>query len=100
MLLTRKSTGEGAARPRAQSGLLSRSLGGALNSLGAAGMDRRSFLKRSGLGAGAGAFAAQLPFSMIGEARAADEARSADKIEVKRTVCTHCSVGCAVDAVV
>jgi formate dehydrogenase major subunit len=100
MLLTRKSTGEGAVRPRAQSGLLSRSLGGALNSLGAATMDRRTFLKRSGLTAGAGTFASQLPFSMIGEAKAADEPKSGDKIEVKRTVCTHCSVGCAIDAVV
>jgi len=100
MLLTRKSTGEGGARQRAQSGLLSRSLGGALNSLGAAAMDRRTFLKRSGLTAGAGTFASQLPFSMIGAAQAADEPKSGDKIEVKRTVCTHCSVGCAIDAVV
>ena len=30
----------------------------------------------------------------------APPARGAGKIEVKRTVCTHCSVGCAVDAVV
>jgi len=61
-------------------------------------IDRRTFLKRSGVAAGAGAFASQLPFSMIGEAEAADE--SAGKIEVKRSVCTHCSVGCAIDAVV
>jgi formate dehydrogenase major subunit len=31
---------------------------------------------------------------------AASPSRHAAKIEVKRTVCTHCSVGCAVDAVV
>jgi formate dehydrogenase major subunit len=61
-------------------------------------MDRRTFLKRSGVGVGAGAVASQLPFSMIGEAKAKDEATG--KIEVKRTVCTHCSVGCAIDAVV
>ena len=35
---------------------------------------------------------------MIGEAEAKNE--DAGKIEVKRTVCTHCSVGCAIDAVV
>jgi formate dehydrogenase major subunit len=35
---------------------------------------------------------------MIDRAEAADE--SAGKIEVKRSVCTHCSVGCAIDAVV
>src|SRR6266853_2005350 len=61
-------------------------------------LGRRTFLKRSGVAAGAGAFASQLPFNMIGKAEAADE--SAGKIEVKRSVCTHCSVGCAIDAVV
>jgi len=35
---------------------------------------------------------------MIRKAEAADD--KAGKVEVKRTVCTHCSVGCAVDAVV
>src|SRR5437773_6350563 len=61
-------------------------------------MDRRAFLKRSGLVAGAGAFASQLPYQLIGGAHAAAE--SAPKVEVKRTVCTHCSVGCSIDAVV
>ncbi len=89
MLLTRKSAGEVSTR-----GMLSRSLGGVLNST----MDRRAFMKRSGLGAGAGAFASTLGFSMIEESKA--QGAKADKIEVKRTVCTHCSVGCAIDAVV
>jgi formate dehydrogenase major subunit len=61
-------------------------------------MDRRAFLKRSGVTAGAGLLAAQLPFSMIGQAAVKDE--NEGKGEVRRTVCTHCSVGCAVDAVV
>ncbi len=66
-------------------------------------VDRRSFLKRSGMVAGAGAFASQLPFSMMTRAEAAiapGVEGSDGKIEVKRTVCTHCSVGCAIDAVV
>jgi formate dehydrogenase major subunit len=67
-------------------------------------VDRRAFLKRSGMVAGAGAFASQLPFSMMQKADAASGAGpmvAADgKLEIKRTVCTHCSVGCAVDAVV
>ncbi len=62
-------------------------------------IDRRSFLKRSGIGLGAGAALSQLPFSMMGKARAAETQRGGT-IEVKRTICTHCSVGCAVDAVV
>ena len=63
-------------------------------------MDRRAFLKRSGIAAGAGAAATQLPFSMIGQAEAADATGVSGKLEVHRTVCTHCSVGCAIDAVV
>ncbi|HTF14655.1 MAG TPA: molybdopterin-dependent oxidoreductase, partial [Burkholderiales bacterium] len=91
MMLTRKSAG---APAHLSSSRLSRSLSGML----AKTLDRRTFLKRSGVAAGAGAFASQLPFNMIGKADAADE--SAGKIEVKRSVCTHCSVGCAIDAVV
>ena len=63
-------------------------------------MDRRTFLKRSGLVAGGGAMASQLPYNMIGSAEAADAAKGEAGVEVKRTVCTHCSVGCAIDAVV
>ena len=63
-------------------------------------MDRRSFLRRSGLGVGAGLAATQL--TLVKKAKAATPASGdgSGKIEVKRTVCTHCSVGCAVDAVV
>ncbi|TMH88965.1 MAG: twin-arginine translocation signal domain-containing protein, partial [Betaproteobacteria bacterium] len=93
MMLTRKSAGAPAHLSSGNS-RLSRSLSGML----AKTIDRRAFLKRSGVAVGAGAFATQLPFNMIGKAEAADD--KAGKIEVKRTVCTHCSVGCAIDAVV
>src|SRR5213083_2489807 len=93
MMLTRKSAGAPAHLASGNS-RLSRGLSGML----AKTIDRRAFLKRSGLAAGAGAFATQLPFNMIGKAEAADD--KAGKIEVKRSVCTHCSVGCAIDAVV
>ena len=88
MLLTRKASSEAVAQPR-----LSRGLSGVF----AKTMDRRAFLKRSGVTAGAAAVASQLPYSMIGKAEAAEPT---GKVEVKRTVCTHCSVGCAIDAVV
>jgi formate dehydrogenase major subunit len=88
MLLTRKASSSAVPQTR-----LARGLSGVL----AKTIDRRTFLKRSGLGIGAGAVASQLPFSMIGTAEAKDEAVTT---EVKRTVCTHCSVGCAIDAVV
>ena len=89
MLLTRKSTTSASPLSRVTSALT------------ATTMDRRAFLKRSGLTAGAGAFASQLPFSMMSKANAADvKPASGAKTEIKRTVCTHCSVGCAIDAVV
>ncbi len=90
MLLTRKSGA--AAVPQSR---LSRGLSSVL----AKTIDRRTFLKRSGVTLGAGAVASQLPFSMIGKAEASTQA-GGGKIEVHRTVCTHCSVGCAIDAVV
>ncbi|MGE5088580.1 MAG: formate dehydrogenase subunit alpha [Candidatus Levyibacteriota bacterium] len=89
MLLTRKTDPLRGAAPR-----LARSAGGRVPT-----MDRRSFLKRSGLAAGVGAFASQLPYGTMRKAEAADEAGQV-KREVHRTVCTHCSVGCALDAIV
>jgi formate dehydrogenase major subunit len=87
MLLTKKANGSVATESRLAQGL---------NGVLAKTIDRRTFLKRSGITAGAAGVASQLPFSMIGEAQAKDA--SSGKIEVKRTVCTHCSVGCAIDA--
>ncbi|OSZ74437.1 formate dehydrogenase subunit alpha [Hydrogenophaga sp. IBVHS1] len=97
MLLTKKSS-SGAHAARSSSGFvhnLQRGLSSALPT-----MDRRSFLRRSGLGVGVGLAATQL--TLVKKAKAA-EGKSIDgtgKIEVKRTICTHCSVGCATDAIV
>ncbi|TAK43769.1 MAG: formate dehydrogenase [Betaproteobacteria bacterium] len=88
MLLTRKADAILNRRAR-----LARGLSGTL----AKTLDRRAFLRRSGITLGAGAVAAQLPFNMIGTAEAAKDDKPAAR-EVKRTVCTHCSVGCAIDA--
>ena len=96
MLLTKKSgpAQAGARSPFVHS--LQRGLSNALPTL-----DRRAFLRRSGLGVGVGLAASQL--TLVKKASAA-EGKSVGigtgKIEVKRTVCSHCSVGCAVDAVV
>ena len=97
MLLTRKSAGEGAtSSSRTLVDSLARGLSRAVPT-----MDRRRFLRRSGLGLGAGIAASQLTLVRRSEAApAAAAAAGGAKIEVKRTVCTHCSVGCAVDAVV
>ncbi len=101
MSLTRKSNTPQSSRSASASrliGSLSRGLKAAVPT-----MDRRAFLKRSGLGVGAGIAASQL--TLMQKAVAADPSKAmidgtAGKIEVKRTVCTHCSVGCAVDATV
>ncbi|MDB5923397.1 MAG: fdhA, partial [Betaproteobacteria bacterium] len=61
-------------------------------------IDRRTFLKRSGITLGAGAVATQLPFSIVEPAKSAETPPA--NTETRHTVCTHCSVGCAVDAVV
>ena len=64
-------------------------------------MDRRAFLRRSGLGVGSGLAVSQL--TLVKKSTAAEGAKSIDgsgTVVVRRTVCTHCSVGCASDAVV
>ncbi len=91
MQLTRKAPPAGTQAPR-----LSRFV----QAVPAGIMDRRTFLKRSGLTVGLGAAVSQLPFNMIGRAKAESAAAKGGVTEVHRTVCTHCSVGCAVDAVV
>ncbi|WP_353131556.1 formate dehydrogenase subunit alpha [Limnohabitans sp.] len=96
MLLTRKT--DAAAQTSGSSafvGRLQRGLSQALPTL-----DRRGFLRRSGLGIGVGLAATQLSLVKKANASGAFSSAGASKIEVKRTVCTHCSVGCAVDAVV
>ncbi len=95
MLLTRKSAGAGDAASSSLVASLARGVSRAIPT-----MDRRGFLRRSGLGLGAGLAASQL--TLVKKAQAADPpaAGGARKIEVRRTVCGHCSVGCAVDAVV
>ncbi|ENO92040.1 formate dehydrogenase subunit alpha [Thauera sp. 28] len=92
-MLTKKSA--------ATAGSARRLRGAAARPLGQT-MDRRAFLKRSGLGVGAGAIVTQLPYNLIGaaDAAAAGVSRSDGPAEVRRTVCTHCSVGCSTDAIV
>ena len=60
-------------------------------------VDRRAFLRRAGLGLGGTAVAATLPTTMIRRAEAAKVDPGA-KTEIRKSVCTHCSVGCGVVA--
>ena len=98
MLLTRRSTSGGAASVPTSRTLvdgLARGLSRAIPR-----MDRRRFLRHSGLGLGVGMAASQLTLVRKADAADAPAAAAGKKIEVKRTVCPHCSVGCAIDAVV
>ncbi|MDD2808391.1 formate dehydrogenase subunit alpha [Rhodoferax sp.] len=95
MLLTKKSGSSGNAVHAPFVYSLRRGLSQALPT-----MDRRAFLRRSGLGVGVGLAASQLTLVKKSQAATGNAAVGEGKIEVKRTVCTHCSVGCAVDAVV
>jgi formate dehydrogenase major subunit len=64
----------------------------------AAPMDRRAFLKRSGLAAGGLAAAGAVSsMSMVGKAEAGPTAPGVE-ITRKKSICTHCSVGCTVTA--
>jgi formate dehydrogenase major subunit len=94
MLLMRKTSEHGAVPSSALVASLARGVQRAIPT-----MDRRAFLRRSGLGLGTGLAASQL--TLVRKAQAADApAAGGAKPVIRRTVCTHCSVGCAVDAVV
>ncbi len=65
------------------------------------GVNRRAFLKGSGIAAGGAAFLSVLPPAMMQKAEAAGEQRISyadGETTTKRSVCTHCSVGCGVVA--
>ena len=69
-----------------------------LESVGEA-VNRRTFLRRSGLVIGGGALAGTLPLSMIKKAEGAGASpKQGVKTEIRHSVCTHCSVGCGVIA--
>ncbi|MGI9263699.1 MAG: formate dehydrogenase subunit alpha, partial [Gammaproteobacteria bacterium] len=58
-------------------------------------VDRRTFLRRAGLTLGGGAAAGVLPSMMTRSASATTgEAAGSGPKEMKRTICSHCSVGC------
>ena len=97
MLLTRKTSSRPGADPAAAASALVASLARGVRRA-VPTMDRRAFLRRSGLGVGVGLAAAQL--TLVKKAEAADAPAADKSLVVRRTVCSHCSVGCAVDAVV
>ncbi|UUP15709.1 formate dehydrogenase subunit alpha [Nitratireductor thuwali] len=72
-------------------------LSSALSEFGNAAVDRRTFLKRSGLAIGGMTAISSLSGGMVRKA-AAQGAAGTGNVEIKKSVCTHCSVGCTVIA--
>src|SRR6202023_4223695 len=62
------------------------------------GWDRRTFLKRSGLAAGALTALGNLPLGAIRKAEAGPPPPAGATVTTRKNVCTHCSVGCSVIA--
>ena len=61
-------------------------------------LDRRSFLRRSGLAAGSLAALGSLPLASIRQAEAGPPPPSGATVTARKNFCTHCSVGCSVIA--
>lgn len=62
-------------------------------------MDRRAFLRNSGLTLGGAAVATVLPTMMMRKVAAEiNPPKQGVKVETRRTICAHCSVGCGIIA--
>jgi formate dehydrogenase major subunit len=62
------------------------------------GLDRRTFLRRSGLAAGSLATLGALPLGSVRKAKAGPPPPAGAQVIMRKNVCTHCSVGCTVHA--
>jgi formate dehydrogenase major subunit len=85
--MLRKKTNGVANGPR-----LSKALAGTIGGA----IDRRTFLKGSGLAAGGAAVLAGMRFGMVKKADA--QTTAAGEVKKVLSVCNHCSVGCAITA--
>jgi formate dehydrogenase major subunit len=62
------------------------------------GLDRRAFLRRSGLVAGGVAALGTMPMVSVRKAKAGPPPAPGATVEIRKNICTHCSVGCTVTA--
>jgi len=62
------------------------------------GLDRRTFLRRSGLVASGLATLGALPLGGVRRAEAGPPPRAGAPVATRKNICTHCSVGCTVTA--
>ena len=73
-------------------------LAGALPTEIDGGLDRRAFLRRSGLAAGSLAAVGALSLGSVRKAAAGPPALTGATVAVRKSICTHCAVGCTVTA--
>ena len=73
-------------------------LAAALAGQSSGGLDRRTFLRRSGLVASGLATLGALPLGGVRRAEAGPPPRAGAPVATRRNICTHCSVGCTVTA--
>ncbi len=73
-------------------------LAAALASQSGGGLDRRAFLRRSGLVAGGLATLGALPLASVRKAQAGPPPAAGAQVTMTKAICTHCSVGCTVIA--
>ncbi len=82
-----------------KSGQASRTKIGAMAAaIGAQPIDRRTFLRQSGLAVGGLAAVGTFQLGTIRKAAAVSHPQPGVPVEIKKNVCTHCSVGCTVTA--
>ena len=86
MKLVKKRDVATAGPTPAASGLLGRTI------------DRRTFLRRTGIAAGGAAVATTVSMRMMRRADAASAEAGEGDVVTKQSVCTHCSVGCGIIA--
>jgi formate dehydrogenase major subunit len=73
-------------------------LAASLGSHSVGGLDRRTFLRRSGLVAGGLATLGALPLGGMRKAEAGPPPAAGAQVTIRKNICTHCSVGCTVVA--
>ncbi len=85
-------------RKRTSGSVTGAKLSATLAGLAMGAVDRRAFLRNSGLAAGGLAAAGALSGGMVRKAEAQSASRGTAEVEIKKTVCNHCAVGCTVIA--
>src|SRR5262245_15471316 len=73
-------------------------LASALQGRADGGLDRRAFLRRSGLVAGSLASLGALPLASMRDAQAGPPAAPGKQVTIRKSICTFCSVGCTIAA--